>query len=209
MQDYFKYLLSLLREYLNSLLAQLEIEKEKFGVGKGTGNALTRFRTFKSMVSDSLSEEEKAFFMGWLCKHIRKMEVFLMKDGGSEKVFNLLFPDITNYDTTRKAGDNAWDARAGELTIDSASNITPKIQELFNKITSLKTQTGINNEEEETGRFSGNKLQSASLVYFLLSEYGNYGFKLGNIEIDPEEAYLLQQHKFPNNEKEFDQGYKL
>lgn len=133
--------------------------------------------------------------------------VYVMPEGSSEKVFNLLFPNVKNYNTSVKSSDNAWDARSGEIIIDSEESISPQIQKLFNKLTSNKTQVSINNMEQESGRFKGNKLNSASLVYLLLNEYYNFGFTLGNISIDPDQAYELQRNKFYQNEEDFDRGY--
>ena len=193
--------------YINELVDKLQIVQGRFGIGKGTGNALTRFRHYEENVNNLLTESEKAYFMGWLCKHIRGMMVYVMPEGSSEKVFNLLFPNVKNYNTSVKSIDNAWDARSGEIIIDSEKSLSPQIQKLFNKLTSNKTQVSINNMEQESGRFKGNKLNSAPLVYLLLNEYYNFGFTLGNINISPDQAYELQRNKFYQEEESFDRGY--
>ena len=207
-KKYLQYLITeCLNPYIEELKNNLQIVQGRFGIGKGTGSALTRFRHYEENVNNLLTESEKAYFMGWLCKHIRGMMVYVMPEGSSERVFNLLFPNVKNYNTSVKSSDNAWDARSGEIIIDSEESISPQIQKLFNKLTSNKTQVGINNMEQESGRFKGNKLNSAPLVYLLLNEYYNFGFTLGNISIDPDQAYELQRNKFYQNEEDFDRGY--
>ena len=206
-----RYLRYLIQECLNPYIKKLEdnlsIIKGRYGIGKGTGTALTNFRNIKDRINNSLPEIDKAYFIGWLCKHLRYMMVNVMPDGASEKVFNILFPEIHNYNTSAKTYDNAWDSRAGQIKIDSYKNLNPKIQELFNKVTSTKATLSVNNIDDETGKFSGNTLNSVDLVYFLLNEFYAYGFHLGNININSEEAAELQEHKFNNYKNEFYKGY--
>ena len=134
---------------------------------------------------------------------INKLTTELTNLGIKYESYNNFYDNIVKYFKS----DNAWDARSGEIIIDSEDSISPKIQKLFNKLTSNKNQVSINNMEQESGRFKGNKLNSASLVYLLLNEYYNFGFTLGNISISPDQAYELQRNKFYQDEESFDRGY--
>ena len=183
---------------------------------KGNGEALVNF--FDNDMSNiaayaNIPQSQKAFFWGWLCKHITELSVTVYETdeviGKSKLDFETLFgKDAVGYKTKGNSPSD-WDAPSGYLKVDSASNIPGDVQQVFNALTSAKYILSRNNTDKETGRFIGNKLESVELVYYILRHYSKYGFILGQFRIEPDEAYNFQKQEFPNNQKEFDAGYNL
>jgi len=151
----------------------------------------------KNVWNTTLGPEEKAEFIGWLCKHIRLLRIKVVERGNSEYITSLAYPDIIYGKKYReKANTSGWDASSGTIRFDNISGAPECVVNTFTKIV-----------PEFNGRST--VLSSLSLVLFILGEYNEYGFKTEIPDLHKKiNVEKLKKEKFGSFEQSFMKGYE-
>ena len=158
----------------------------------------------KSIWNSYVSKKEKAYLLGWLCKHLTRITIKVVEGGVSDKVISKAYPDEefgTKY--KEKPNSSGWDASSGKLSFNNIENAPI---EIINKLSTVKHEQHAKYADKEM--FKGNTLSNLDLCLFLLSRYAKYGMKSGikfkDNKINVEE---LKNKEFKGYEEEFEKGY--
>lgn len=158
----------------------------------------------KTLWNSVVSESDRAYFMGWLCKHIRRITIKVVDRGVSDYVISAAYPDnIYGTKYREKANSSGWDASSGIISVDSTEDAP------IDTIKSLSTIKHMRRSDDGGATvFNGKEISNLDLCLFLLSKYNDYGFKSGvgnlNALID---VVGLRDNLFKDNISDFNAGY--
>lgn len=192
-----------LKEYRNStknLTRDVQAEKAKKKKAKQEKAQAAVKNLWDSIVTDA----NKAYFVGWLCKHVDNIHIKVVKDGVSDKVISASYPDSVYGNKYReKANSSGWDASSGKIRFTNIETAP------ITTIEALSTAKHVSRSANgQAAVFKDRTLSNLDLCLFILGTYYKYGFKSGVRELNKSINYeALCAECFPDNIEDFKLGF--
>lgn len=144
-------------------LANAYFKSKKAG-GKATVRGIEADTSAVSKEFESISPDNKAKFLGWLCRHLTGLQIYAMPGGNSEEQAKAL--KLVGYNiTTKRPNTTDRDALAGSITFNT-NNVPSTVQMVLDKLTNYKTFVGTTRASK--GEVRNKRLNSLQLTLFLL-----------------------------------------
>lgn len=182
----------------------LKLEKEA-KVKKQNKELKQNLLKVRALWNTLITESDKAKFLGWLCKNIYSMRCYVLQGGASEQSMDRVdaYPDDIYGKKKRTIPQYTEDGK-----LISNDSVNGYIRVITNNNAPLDSILPLCQKKNVEDIFNGNRLNDLNLMLFLLNEYNDYGFKVGQIHLNDYIDYeRLRDEKFPNHIAEFNAAY--
>lgn len=149
--------------------------------------------------NSTLTAKQKAYFIGWLCKHIRRITVKVLDGGVSDTLMNKAYPDEfygTKY--KEKATSKGWDAASGSISFDDVADAPEDVVKILKLLCSKQTI--------KKPLFKGNRLSNLGLTLFILNIGHKYGLVSGK-KLKENDLYYNNFRNILTEVDSIDSGY--
>jgi hypothetical protein len=210
---YLKLKNELEKEFNMSLTKYEKLKKEAYreeDINKIKKETQTNLQKINTIWNSTLLNKDKAVLLGWICKNIYSMRLYVLKGGASEKCMDeeTAYPDDIYGKKRRTIPEYTEDGKliscdsvGGYISFKNEECIKSCPKEILQKLCQNKD---INN------LFKGKRLNDLNLMLFLLNEYNKYGFKVGQRHLSTVLNIAdLVEEKFKDYAENFNFGYTL